>query len=199
MPPVDGAGEPGSGQTAPAAPPGPSRRSLLAGLVLAAAGALVGPPRWTAQAAAAVAPIDPATALLQAYVSTLVPGPGDDPSGTPGGVEAGGVEAILEHAPYVVPLLVSDLTAVALAAHGCDFASLAYSEREALLVGAFADGTRSPYHLIALALGAGAFYGDLRNHVGSAYLGLPSASDGYLATFTDRTGHGQPEGEAVPA
>lgn len=183
---MDGAGE-------------PSRRAVLAGLVLAAAGALVGPPRWTARAAAVVAPVDPVTALVRAYVATLVPGPGDDPSGAPGGVEAGGVEAILEHAPYVVPLLVADLTAAALAAHRSEFASLAYPEREALVVGAFADGTRSPYHLIALALGAGAFYGDLRNHVGSTYLGLPGSSDGYLATFTDRTGHGQPEGEAVPA
>ena len=199
---MDEAGEPGSGDAVVHPRRGTSRRAVVAGLVLAAAGATVGPPRWMARAAASVAPVapvDPATALLRAYVATLVPGPGDDPSGAPGGVEAGGVEAILDNAPYVVPLLVADLTAVALAEHGTDFASLAYPEREALLVDAFADGTRSPYHLIALALGAGAFYGDLRNHVGSTYLGVPSSSGGHLATFTDRNGHGQPEGEAVPA
>lgn len=188
---MEGAGEPISRLT---------RRTVLLGLGGTVAGALIGP-RATARAGAGAAAevVDPVTALLRAYVSTLVPGPEDDPRGTPGGVEAGGVDVIREHAPYVAPLLVADLTGAALAAHGRDFASLDYPAREALVVDAFADGARAPHHLIALALGAGAFYGDLRNHVGSTYLGLPIASAGYLATYTDRTGHGQPEGEAVPA
>jgi hypothetical protein len=177
-----------------------TRRSVLVGLVGTAAGALVAP-GWLLGGATAAADeaVDPVTALLRAYVSTLVPGPGDDPLGTAGGVEAGGVETILEQAPYVVPLLVADLTAVALATHGADFASLDYPAREALVVDAFAERARAPHHLIALALGAGAFYGDFRNHVGSTHLGVPPVSLGYLATYTDRTGHGQPEGEAVPA
>ena len=175
-----------------------TRRAVLLGLAAAGASAALGPTAWPRAGARPAAEPDAVTALLRSYVSTLVPGPGDDPAGTPGGVEAEGVEAILAGAPYVAPLLVADLTAAAVAAHGRDFPALAYTEREALVVAAFADGNRSPYHLIALALGAGAFYGDLRNHVGSTHLGVPSASDGYLATFTDRTGHGQPDGEAVP-
>jgi hypothetical protein len=141
---------------------------------------------------------DPVTAVLRAYVSTLVPGPRDDPAGTPGAVEAGAVEQLQAQVPYVIPLLVPDLTAVALAAHGRPFADLAYAEREALLVAAFADDTRAPYHLVALAVGAGTFYGDFRNRVGGTHLGFPGRSDGYLATYTDRTGHGQPQVDAVP-
>jgi hypothetical protein len=49
-----------------------------------------------------------------------------------------------------------------------------------------------------MAVGAGTFYGDFRNHVGGTHIGFPGPSDGYLATWTDRTGHGQPEGEAIP-
>ena len=64
---------------------------------------------------------------------------------------------------------------------------------------AFADDVRSPYHLIALAIGAGAFYGDFVNRVGGTHLGFPGPSDGYLDTYTDRTGHGQPQREAVPS
>ena len=67
------------------------------------------------------------------------------------------------------------------------------------LVAAFADTSRSPYHLIALAVGAGTFYGDFRNRVGGTHLGFPGPSDGYLSSYTDRTGHGQPQADAVPA
>jgi hypothetical protein len=178
---------------------GITRRGLLAGAGATGALVLAGG-RWPpAPAGAALGqPADPATAVLAAYLSTLVPGPGDDPEGTPGAVEAGAVEQLRSQAPYVIPLVVADVTAAALASHGRDFASLAYPEREALLVDAFADGSRSPYHLIAMAVGAGTFYGDFRNRVGGTHLGFPGPSDGYLATFTDRTSHGQPQAEAVP-
>lgn len=179
-----------------------SRRVVLSGMIggtaLAALG-LVGPFGGVARAAAGQSPADPATALVRAYLSTLVPGPADDPLGGPGAVEAGGVEELLAQAPYVVPLLAADLTAAALLAHGTDFVSLDYPEREALVVDAFADNIRSVYHLIALAVGAGAFYADFRSRVGSTWMGLPGPADSYLDTFTDRTGHGQAQRDAVPA
>jgi hypothetical protein len=179
-----------------------SRRVVLAGMVggtaLAALG-LVSPFTGPAAAAADLPIVDPVTALVRAYLSTLVPGPADDPLGGPGAVEAGGVEELLAQAPYVVPLLVADLTAAALAAHGTDFASLDYARREALVVDAFADGIRSVYHLIALAVGAGSFYADFRTRVGSTWMGLPGPATSYLDTFTDRTGHGQTQRDAVPA
>jgi hypothetical protein len=128
----------------------------------------------------------------------LVPGPGDDPLGTPGAVEAGAVQQLWKHVPYVIPLLTADLTAASLGRNGRDFASLPYREREALLVEAFADSTRAPYHLIALAIGAGSFYGDFKNRVGGGHMGFPGPSNGYLSTYTDRTGHGQPEAAAIP-
>jgi len=179
-----------------------SRRSLLVaafGTALAAGLGLIGPPPWARPAAGATASDDPVTALLEAYASTLVPGPADDPEGTAGAVEAGAVEQLRRRVPYVVPPLVADLTGAALAAHGRPFAALSYPEREALLVEAFADDRRAPYHLIALAIGAGAFYGDFANRVGGAHLGFPGPSDGYLATYSDHTGHGQPQAAAVPA
>lgn len=142
---------------------------------------------------------DPVQAVLAAYVSTLVPGPDDDPDGTPGAVEAGAVDQLEAQAPYIIPPIVTDVTAAALATHGQPFELLGYADREALLVAAFADPQRSPYHLIALAVGAGTFYGDFRNRVGGTHLGFPGPSEGYLATYTDRTGHGQPQADAVPA
>ena len=141
---------------------------------------------------------DPVRTTLRAYVATLVPGPGDDPQGTPGAVEAEAVEQLEVQAPYVIIPIVTDVTGAALATHGQPFASLDYPAREALLVEAFADQARAPYHLIALAVGAGTFYGDFRNRVGGEHLGFPGPSDGYLATYTDRTGHGQPQVDAVP-
>jgi hypothetical protein len=185
-----------------------TRRHLLAGLGLAGVASVLGPPWWVRWATAApvaggTAPgataADPVHALLQAYVSTLVPGPGDDPSGAPGAVEAGAVEQLQAHVPYVVPELVADLTGAALVAHGRPFPALSYAEREALLVAAFADPTRSTYHLIGLAIGAGSFYGDFVNRVGGTWMGFPGPSDGYLHSYTDRTGHGQPQADAVPA
>jgi hypothetical protein len=181
---------------------GITRRGLLAGAGATGTLVLLGG-RWTAvpageAATAATAPADPATAVLAAYVSTLVPGPGDDPEGTPGAVDAGAIEQLQAQAPYVIPLVVADVSAAALAAHGRAFAALPYPDREALLVDAFADGSRAPYHLIAMAVGAGTFYGDFRNRVGGTHLGFPGPSDGYLATYTDRSGHGQPQAEAVP-
>jgi hypothetical protein len=168
--------------------------------VVAAGLGLVGPPRWAQLVAAAPAPAaDPATALLQAYVATLVPGPADDPRGTPGAVEAGAVEALRRHVPYVLPPLMADLTGAAMATHRKPFAALTYAERESLLAAALGDDRRAPYHLIALAIGAGAFYGDFTSRVGGEHLGFPGPSDGYLATYTDRTGHGQPQRAAVPA
>ncbi len=182
---------------------GLTRRALLAvgfGSAITVGLGLVGPPSWLRVAAASpLQAADPATALLEAYASTLVPGPADDPLGTPGAVEAGAVEAMRRHVPYVIPLLAADVTGAALAAHGKPFAALTYSEREALVVEALADDSRSPYHLIALAIGAGAFYGDFVNRVGGTHLGFPGPSAGYLDTYTDRTGHGQPQREAVPS
>lgn len=180
-----------------------TRRRVLKAAGIAAL-VVIGPPGWWRPAAGQTPPEGLASQIpvLRAYVSTLVPGPGDDPSGAPGGVEAGGVDAIVAHAPYVIPLVVADVNAAALNAHGVPFEALGYAAREALLVEAFADGARSPYHLIALALGAGAFYGDFYgpqgNRTGSRYLGFPGPSHGYLASFTDRTGNGQPEAEAEP-
>ena len=180
---------------------GVTRRALLGatfGTAVAAGLGLLAPPAWARAASRASAPADPATALLEAYASTLVPGPADDPLGTPGAVEAGAVEQLRRHVPYVLPPLMADLTGAALAAHGRPFAALTYAEREALLAEAFADDRRAPYHLIALAIGAGAFYGDFGNRVGGTHLGFPGPSEGYLSTYTDRTGHGQPQREAVP-
>lgn len=177
-----------------------SRRRVLLGGAAVAGLAALGPSRLHAWALDVPAPAR-ADDVLRAYVATLVPGPADDPAGTPGAVEAGGVESILEHAPYVVPLLVADLTGAALAAHGTRFEALAYPEREALVVEAFADAARLPYHLIALSLGAGAFYADYHaddgNRVGGEHLGFPGPSDGYLRTYSDRSGHGQPQREAI--
>lgn len=178
-----------------------SRRRLLVGGAAVAGLAALGPGRLQAWALPVPGPDRAASRVLRAYVATLVPGPGDDPTGTPGGVEAGGVESILEHAPYVVPLLVADLTSAALAAHGKPFEALAYPQREALVVQAFADGARLPYHLIVLSLAAGAFYADYHaadgTRVGGEHLGFPGPSDGYLGTYTDRTGHGQPQRAAL--
>lgn len=178
-----------------------SRRRVLLGGVAAGAVALAGSARVHA-IARSLPGTGPTRDVLRAYVSTLVPGPDDDPAGTPGAVEAGGVDSILEHAPYVVPAIVADATGAALAAHGRPFEALAYDEREALLVAAFGDDRRSPYHLIALSLGAGAFYADFHAErgirVGGAHLGFPGPSDGYLHSYSDRTGHGQPQAEAVP-
>lgn len=173
------------------------RRRLLVGS--AALGfTLVADPFAIVRAAARAGGADPVTTLLRAYVSTLVPDEADDPAGRPGGVAARGVEQIQEHVPYVIPPIVTDLTAAALAVHGTAFAELDYGQREALLVEAFADDSRSPYHLIAMAIGAGAFYGSFANRVGADHMGFPGPSDGYLATYTDRTGHGQPQRDAVP-
>lgn len=181
---------------------GITRRHLLAGGG-ALAVAVVLPPlhRVAAAATAQASPpgSDPVRVVLAAYVSTLVPGPRDDPQGTPGALEAGAVEQIQEQVPYIVAPIVSDVSAAALTLHGQPFEALGYADREALLVAAFADRRRSPYHLIALAVGAGTFYGDFRNRVGGAHLGFPGPADGYLATYTDRTGHGQPQSDAVPA
>jgi hypothetical protein len=189
-----------SQQAATLAAMGITRRTLLAGCGALGISAMVPLPRWIVPMAGA-APIggDPVHDLLAAYVSTLVPGPVDDPAGAPGAVEAGAVEQLQEQAPYVIPPLVADLDAAALATHGAPFAALGYADREALLVSAFGDPQRSPYHLIALAVGAGTFYGDFRNRVGGVHLGFPGPSDGYLATYTDRTGHGQPQSAAIPA
>jgi hypothetical protein len=176
-----------------------TRRALLLGASALGAGALIPWPRAVAGVAAASPAADPVTDALAAYVSTLVPGPGDDPTGSPGAVEAGGVDALVAHVPYVIPLVVADVDAAALAAHGQPFASLTYAQREPLLVAAFADPSRSPYHLIALAIGAGAFYGDFSTRVGGTHLGFPGPSDGYLDTYSDRTGHGQLDALAIPA
>lgn len=180
---------------------GVTRRHLLLGAGALSAASLLGLPRL-ARAAGLVGeagPVDPATALLRAYVSTLVPGPGDDPTGAPGAVEAGAVEQMQAQVPYILAPLMADLTGAAFAAHRKPFAELTYAQREALLVEAFANSSRAPYHLIALAIGAGTFYGDFRNRVGGEWMGFPGESDGYLDTYTDRTGHGQPQLEAVPA
>jgi hypothetical protein len=176
-----------------------TRRALLLGASALGAGTLVPWPRLAVGVAAASPVADPLTDTLTAYVSTLVPGLADDPAGSPGAVEAGGVDALVTHVPYVIPLVVADVDAAALATHGQPFASLTYAQREPLLVAAFADPSRSPYHLIALAIGAGAFYGDFSTRVGGTHLGFPGPSDGYLDTYTDRTGHGQPEALAIPA
>jgi hypothetical protein len=178
---------------------GLTRRRLLTGAGAAATLVVAGPPpvvRWVLAAPRQAVAVD---AVLAAYVATLVPGPAEDPDGTPGAVEAEAVEQLHVQAPYVIPLVVTDVSAAAAATHGRRFEDLTYPEREELLVAAFADPTRSPYHLIALAVGAGTFYGDFRNRVGGTHLGFPGPSDGYLATFTDRTGHGQPQAEAIPA
>ena len=196
-----GLGEPHSGEGR-----GLSRRRAVQALAAGAAMLGTGAWRWAATpAAGAVRPVplpDEALGVLRAYVATLVPGPEDDPAGTPGGVEAGGVEAIVAHAPYVVPLLTADLTAAALVAHGRPFPDLTYAEREALVAAGFADDARVTYNLIALALGAGAFYADFygpeRGWLGARHLGYPGPSDGYLATYADGTGHGQPQRDAVP-
>ncbi len=158
--------------------------------LLASAGA-VGVVAWTAPRWV-LAQVPVADDVLRAYVDTLVPGPR-------GAVDAGAVEQLHEQAPYVIPTVVADVTTTALVTHGRPFTDLRYAEREALLVDAFADPARSPYHLIALAVGAGCFYGDFRTRVGGEHLGFPGPSDGYLATYTDRTGHGQPQAEAIPA
>jgi hypothetical protein len=173
-----------------------TRRALLAGSGAAGLAALVPVPRW---AAATVRGADPVTSVLAAYVSTLVPGPADDPEGSPGAVEAGAVDELFAHVPYIVPLVVADVQAVALAAHGQPFDALAYPEREALLVAAFADPTRAAHHLVALAIGAGAFYADFRSRVGGTHIGFPGPSDGYFDSYTDRDGHGQPQALAIPA
>jgi len=180
---------------------GITRRTLLLGSGALGATSLLTLPRWVASAAVAgsAGPSDPVHEVLAAYVGTLVPGPTDDPAGTPGAVEAGSVEQLEAQVPYVIPPLVADVNGAALAAHGQPFATLTYPQREALLVAAFADPQRSPYHLIALAVGAGTFYGDFRNRVGGTHLGFPGPSDGYLDTYTDRTGHGQPQAFAIPA
>ena len=177
-----------------------SRRQLLLGGAALAVTMTVDPFAWVLAGATGAAPSqDPVRMTLRAYVATLVPGPADDPLGTPGAVEAEAVEQLEAQVPYVIVPIVTDVEAAALATHGQPFASLDYPAREALLVEAFADQTRAPYHLVALAIGAGTFYGDFRNRVGGEHLGFPGPSDGYLATYTDRTGHGQPQAEAVPS
>jgi hypothetical protein len=143
--------------------------------------------------------VDPVSLTLQRYVSTLVPGPDEDPTGSPGAVEAGAVDQLREQVPYLVPLLVADLDAAALATFRRPFASLGYARRERLLVTAFTQPSRRALHLAAMAVGAGTFYGDFRNRVGGAHIGFPGPSDGYLASWTDRTGHGQPQRDAIPA
>jgi len=176
-----------------------SRRQVLLGSVALAVTMSADPFAWVLAGATGAAPgQDPVRTTLAAYVATLVPGPADDPQGTRGAVEAEAVHALEEHAPYVIAPVVTDVEAAALATHGQPFASLDYPAREALLVEAFADQTRAPYHLVALAIGAGAFYGDFRTRVGGEHLGFPGPSEGYLATYTDRTGHGQPQRDAVP-
>ncbi len=183
---------------------GLTRRGLLRGAAAVGAASVLGTLGWVRWASAAplldaqVGP-DPVTALLRAYVSTLVPGPGDDPTGAPGAVEAGAVEQLEAQVPYIVPLLLADITGAALAAHGRPFHTLAYAQREALLIAAFADPVRAPYHLAALAIGAGTFYADFVNDVGSTWMGLGGPSEGYLDSYTDGTGHGQPQADAVPA
>ena len=177
-----------------------TRRRLLAGSGALAAGLVVArvPALEAATWSARQTPDDPVHRVLRAYVATLVPGPDEDPEGTPGAVEAEAVEQLEAQVPYIIPPLVADVTAASLATTGRDFASLPYAEREQLLVAAFADPRRAPHHLVALAVGAGTFYGDFRNRVGGTHIGFPGPSDGYLSTYTDRTGHGQPQAEAVP-
>lgn len=177
----------------------PSRRTVLASGVAIAVTMTVDPFAWVLAGATGAAPTqDPVRTTLRAYVATLVPGPGDDPHGTPGAVEAQAVQQLEAHVPYVIVPIVTDVNTAALATHGQPFASLGYPAREALLVEALADQARAPNHLIAMAIGAGAFYGDFANRVGGRHLGFPGPSDGYLVTYTDRTGHGQPQREAVP-
>lgn len=178
----------------------PSRRHVLMGGVALAVTMTVDPFAWVLAGATGAAPgDDPVRTTLRAYVSTLVPGPTDDPRGTPGAVEAEAVQQLEAQAPYVIVPIVTDVSGAAMTTHGQPFSSLDYPTREALLVEAFADPMRAPYHLIALAVGAGTFYGDFRNRVGGEHLGFPGPSDGYLATFTDRSGHGQPQVDAVPS
>ncbi|HEV8115052.1 MAG TPA: hypothetical protein VGP53_02355 [Acidimicrobiales bacterium] len=178
---------------------GLTRRRLLVGAGAVSATVVLGPIRPLVASASMPLADDPVRQLLAAYVSTLVPGPGDDPAGTPGAVEAGSVAQLEEQVPYVIPVLVTDLTGAALLAHGQPFPTLTYHQREQLLVTAFADPARAPAHLVALAVGAGTFYGDFRNRVGGTHLGFPGPSAGYLSTYTDRNGHGQPQADAVPA
>jgi hypothetical protein len=175
-----------------------TRRALIVGAAASGASVLVPRPSWLG-AIVGAAPADPVIDVLAAYVSTLVPGPVDDPEGTAGAVEAGAVQQLQVHVPYVIPLLVADVEAAALAEHGQPFTALGYADREALLVAAFADAARAPYHLVALAIGAGSFYADFVNRVGGTHLGFPGPSNGYLDTYTDRTGHGQPQALAIPA
>lgn len=175
-----------------------SRRHVLTVGVALAVTMTVDPFAWVLAGATGAAPgDDPVRTTLRAYVATLVPGPGDDPSGTPGAVEAEAVEQLEAQVPYVIVPIVTDVSGAAMAKHGQPFASLDYPAREALLIEAFADPQRAPYHLIAMAIGAGTFYGDFRNRVGGEHLGFPGPSAGYLGTYTDRTGHGQPQADAV--
>lgn len=177
----------------------PSRRRVLAGAAATSLVVVLDPLGLIRAGAGPARPAgDPYRDLLRAYVSTLVPGPGDDPTGSAGAVEAGAVEQLEAQAPYVIPPLVADLNGAALSRFAQPFAALDYSAREELLVDAFADPDRAPYHLIALAVGAGCFYGDFRNRTGGTHLGFPGPSQGYLATYTDATGHGQPQRDAVP-
>jgi len=183
-----------------------TRRQLLVAAGAAGAGALALPGLAGAAPPMPAAPLDldPDRAALlpalTAYVDTLVPGPTSDPEGTPGAVEAGAVDQLFEQLPYpaIIPFVVADVTVAALLAHGSLFEALDYPRREAILVDAFAHPVRSVYHLIAFAVATGCFYADFRNHVGSAHMGLPGPSDGYLATYSDGRSHGQPQAAAVP-
>jgi hypothetical protein len=176
-----------------------TRRALLAGSGALGVSIVLPVPLRAWAAAAAPGATDPVTSVLGAYVSTLVPGPTDDPEGTPGAVEAGAVEELQAHVPYVIPLIVADVEAVAVATYAKPFDALGYPEREAILVDAFADPARAAHHLVALAIGAGAFYADFRSRIGGLHMGFPGPSDGYLDTYTDRDGHGQPQALAIPA
>ncbi len=181
-----------------------TRRHLLAGGGALAVTFVLHPVHPLAAGAAPTSPAgggDPVRAVLAAYVSTLVPGPDDDPDGTPGAVEAGAVEQLEAQVPYVIPLIVTDVTAAALATHGQALrAVLDYPDREALLVEApspIPSGrptTSSPWRSGPAPSTATSATGSAATH-----LGFPGPSDGYLATYTDRTGHGQPQADAVPA
>lgn len=126
-----------------------------------------------------LAPLSETERTLAALLDTVVPGPGTDPEGAPGAVEACAMNVLLDAAfPFrqyadAIAMLVEG---IAQSAHGAAFVSLPYAKRLDVLVSA-----QDQLPLLRLAYRGirSAFFGGAYNTIGLEYIGFPGPNLGY--------------------
>ncbi len=119
---------------------------------------------------------------MKAFADTIIPGPGSDPEGSVGGVEAGALEVLYDPTYGFGPLaglLALNLNLAGLRRYGRLFKDLDLRQRTAIVL--FKDNTslikllyQQAENLVKLA-----FYGAIVNDLGTDYISFPGPAFGY--------------------